>query len=381
MNPIFPPEIIKASVESHFSRFSKNSRLIYFVVLLVFCLVIVSMFFIKTEITVQGRGIFRSSSESVSIVSPVVAEVKKTVLRENQSVRKGDTLVWLDYEKIEKRIVHIENLILENEAYLNDISRMLEYKYSALETDLFCSTHSSYRQKLKEYNLNIGLQEKVYSRAKQLFDKQVIPIAELEEKEFALHKIREDLKNYIQSTRNEWESLAVSYRLENKKYMSEIVNLQNDKKNFIITAPESGHITNYSGIKVGSFVTTGESIAEISPDGEILAEHLVSPKDIGYLQVYMPVIFQIDAYNYNQWGLASGRIIEISNEIYVVNNQPFFKVRSSLDQSHLSLKNGYKGSLKKGLTVTARFKVTKRTLAQLLFDKTDDWLNPKIISE
>jgi len=173
----------------------------------------------------------------------------------------------------------------------------------------------------------------------------------------------------------------VTYRLENKEYKNEILNLQNEKRNYMIIAPISGHIVNFSGIQSGGFVTTGESLASISPDEKIIAENLVPPKDIGYLKNGMPVVFQIDAYNYNQWGLASGEITEISDEVYLVNNQPFFRVRSSLNQSYLTLKNGYEGKLKKGLTTTARFRITKRTLAQMLFDKTDDWLNPKIISE
>lgn len=381
MDPVFPPEIINMSVENHFSRFSRKSRLIYTIVLLMLCAVVVSLFLIRTEITVQSRGILRSAKETVTLVSPIVAKVIKTSLKENQWVSVGDTLVWFDMKKIEERIIHIENLINENEIYLSDIDRMLKNKHSDLISNLFCSVHASYRQKLTEFDLNIQIQEKLYLRTKKLFDKQVIPIVKIEETKFMLDKIKEEQKNFIQSSKNEWENLSVRYQLENKKYRNELKNLRTEKKNFLITAPISGHITQYSGIKPGSFVTTGENIAEISPDGQILAEQMVSPKDIGYLKSGMPVLFQVDAYNYNQWGLATGKITEISNEVYVINNQPFFRVKSSLDQSFLALKNGYKGELKKGLTVTARYTVTKRTLAQLLFDKTDDWLNPKIISE
>jgi hypothetical protein len=150
-------------------------------------------------------------------------------------VQKGDTLLWLNCEKLNGQILHMEQVIDENNAYLRDISRMLGYKYDAIETGLFRTAHAQYRQKLTELDLNIRSQRKLYDRAKTLFDNEVIPVV--------------------------------------------------------------------------------------------------------------------------------------------------FKVRSSLDQSFLALKNGYRGELKKGLTVTARFRVTKRTLAQLLFDKTDNWLNPKIIKE
>jgi len=70
--------------------------------------------------------------------------------------------------------------------------------------------------------------------------------------------------------------------------------------------------------------------------------------------------------------------MDISNEVYLLNDQPFFKVRCSLDEQYLVLGNGFKGNLKKGLTTTARFQITKRSIAQLLFDKADDWLNPKL---
>lgn len=381
MNPVFPPEIIKTSVENHFSKFSKKSNLIYSVIILFAVGTVLSLFFIKTEITVQSRGIIRASSESVPISSPVIAEIVRCSVNENMLVNEGDTLLWLKNNKINKRMTHISNLIKENKDYLADINFMLNCTYAGLRTDLFNTSHAGYRQKLNEFDLKIRAQRKLFNRAKQLFENSVIPAAEMEEQQFALDKIITEKENFIQSTRNEWERLAVNYRLENKKYENEIAELGNEKENYAILAPETGYITNFNGVKAGSYVTPGQNIAFISPGGDILAEHLVSPKDIGYLYTNMPVIFQVDAYNYNQWGVASGRITNISNEVYLVNNQPYFKVRCSLNQSFLSLKNGSKGKLKKGLTTTARFKVTKRTLAQLLFDKTDNWINPNIISE
>ncbi len=87
---------------------------------------------------------------------------------------------------------------------------------------------------------------------------------------------------------------------------------------------------------------------------------------------------QISAFNYNQWGLLTGKIIEISNDIQLVKEQPIFKVKCALDQDFLKLKNGYPAKFKKGMTLHARFMVTKRSLWQLLYDKVDDWVNPNI---
>jgi len=58
------------------------------------------------------------------------------------------------------------------------------------------------------------------------------------------------------------------------------------------------------------------------------------------LRLAMPVRFQVDAFNYNQWGLATGKVLEISNDIIIINNMPVFKVKCALDKEYLILKNG-----------------------------------------
>ena len=85
----------------------------------------------------------------------------------------------------------------------------------------------------------------------------------------------------------------------------------------------------------------------------------------------------MDAFNYNQWGLAQGAVTEISKDIISMDEQPVFRVRCSLDTPFLALKNGYRGNLKKGMTLTGRFYLTDRSLWQLLFDRIDDWMNPR----
>ncbi|MCK5730940.1 MAG: HlyD family efflux transporter periplasmic adaptor subunit [Draconibacterium sp.] len=381
MSKLFPQDIIGLSTENHFSKFSKKSSAIYIVVILAFVVIVISFFFIKTEITVQSRGLIRSSAEPIQITSPVVAEVVQSVLKENKSVTIGDTLIWLNREKFKERIEYLEDLISENESYLDDISLMLKFKYRTLKTDLYKTTHSQYRQRLSELDLRIKIVQRSYNRALILYNKQVIPLEEKEEKEFQLENAIEEKKNFVKHSRNEWQRLLTNYKLDNRKFSSEITGLYHDIEKYIILAPGTGVIANFNGIQPGSFVSPGQPIATISPNGKIVTECLVPPKDIGYLRIGMATVYQVDAYNYNQWGLATGSITEISNEIYFMENQPFFKVRCNLNETHLSLKNGYKGKLKKGLTTTVRFKITKRTLAQLFFDKTDNWLNPKIIKE
>lgn len=379
MQKIFPPEIINFSVESHWHKFSRFSVVIYIFTILFVIGGIISLFIIRTDISVQSAGIIRSLSEPIDVTAPIVAEVTKTDIAENRLVKKGDTLIWLNGEKLEERIEHLSSIINQNNIFLDDLKNLCESKLSfALETKLFKSVLANYQQKLEEFNLEININERSFNRTKLLFEKEVLPATELEMRKFQLEKTIENKKDFIKQSNSEWQQLMSEYELINKKYKNEIRELFKDLKNYIILSPQTGYITSFSGIQSGSFVTVGQRIAIISPDDKLISEHYVSPNDIGYLRSEMPVHYQIHAYNYREWGFASGEVIDISNEVYLLNDQPFFKVRCSLNEQYLALENGFKGRLKKGLTTTARFQITRRSIAQLIFDKADDWLNPKL---
>jgi HlyD family secretion protein len=379
MQKIFPPEIINFSIESHFHRFSRFSILIYIFTILFVLGAGISLFIVRTEISVQSAGIIRSLSEPIDVTAPLIAEVVRTDIAENRFVKKGDTLVWLNSKKLEERIEHLNSIINQNNDFLNDLKNLCGGKFStALETKLFKSVFANYQQTLEEYNLEISLAEKSFNRTKLLFEKEVLPETELEKQKFQLDKAIENRKNFIKQSKREWQQLISEYELTNEQYNNEIRELFKDLKNYIILSPQTGYIISYNGIQSGSFVTVGQRIAVVSPDDKLISEHYVSPNDIGYLRREMPVNYQIHAYNYREWGFASGEVIDISNEVYLLNDQPFFKVRCSLNEEYLALENGFKGHLKKGLTTTARFQITRRSIAQLIFDKADDWLNPKL---
>ena len=105
-------------------------------------------------------------------------------------------------------------------------------------------------------------------------------------------------------------------------------------------------------------------------------ECFIPPVDIGLLKTGNEVSFHVDAYNYKQWGIIDGVVIEIGDDMELINSNPMFKVICRLNQKTLSLKNGFEGQLKKGMTLTTKFKIAERSLFDLLYDKTDDWLNP-----
>jgi HlyD family secretion protein len=157
--------------------------------------------------------------------------------------------------------------------------------------------------------------------------------------------------------------------------------LEVQKENYVILSPISGTIANFLGIQVGSYMNAGQTIAEISPDHDLIVETAVSPNDIGLIKKDQRIKYQIDAFNYNQWGLLTGEVVDIDRNVTIDNNVSYFKVRCSLDSLDMSLKTGYTTKVTKGMTLTSRFMITRRSLYELLFDKVDDWLNPTQITK
>ncbi|MCF6243155.1 MAG: HlyD family secretion protein [Bacteroidales bacterium] len=374
---LFPPEILEHSVESYFSKQHYTGKIIYLIIVLTIIISISILPLIKVDITTQSRGIIRSKLENNSIISGVNGKIKNVNIKNNQYVHKGDTLIIVNSEHIKNQIAFNRQKIEDNTIFITDLQKLL-YGGNIFQTGKYLSENQLYKQKNNEQEILVSQLKKEYELNKQLYKNKAIAQFEYEQiknkYELALNRMLLMRKQ----KRNEWQIAMNEYSRQNEELRSKIKQLKEEKKQYIITATENGTITEYQGIKAGNFITINQKIAQISPDDELIVECYVSPKDIGFIQKNMDVNFQLDAFNYNQWGLANGKVIEIPADISNINNQPVFVVKCKLENTALKLRNGYIGKLQKGMTLTGRFKLNKRSLFDLLYDKTDDWLNPKI---
>ena len=373
----FPPEIISNSVESHFVKHSTTSKAIYLTVLVVIIITIILLPYISVDVTTQSRGIIRTPFENNALQAVVYAEVKKVYFSENSEVTIGDTLLILNSDKIDEQIKRNLEKKEENNKYINDITNLLSSN-TILKTSKYTAEYNYFKSSLAEQKSIVDQLKYEFQLSETLYKKAITSKQEyLQNKskyESALEKLNNIQKQFISNMENEKARLEI----ENNEITSSITQLEKEKINYTIKAPHSGSIIQYSGVSIGSFISPGQTIAYISNADNLMVECYLSPTDIGYIKKGQNVVFQLDAFNYNQWGLANGIVTEISNDIITMNDKPIFRIRCTLKQKNLQLKNGYKGNLKKGMTVTGRFYLTERTLWQLLFDKVDDWMNPKI---
>jgi len=269
----------------------------------------------------------------------------------------------------------------EKQSSISDLENLLKqskhlFSYSHLSSPL-------YRQHFEQFRLTLLEQQQIERKrrreletSEKLLADKVIARLEHEDKQFAYESAVAQTNALIERQRSEWQQELTQYQQDLIELEAQLRQLQQEEALYTIKAPVNGTISQLAGRYPGSYVQPGEVLAVISPDSTLIVETYVSPKDIGLLQPGQPVRFQVDAFDYNQWGFIEGKILSLANDFSLVDGKPVFKVRCSLNQTTLRLKNGYQGTLKKGMTVRARFQIARRSLFQLLYDKADDWLNP-----
>jgi len=97
--------------------------------------------------------------------------------------------------------------------------------------------------------------------------------------------------------------------------LSREAEIEEQNKLFTLRAPVNGSVQSLAGIQAGSYVFANQKIAEISPNAQLIALCYIKPTDIGLIRKGQSVNFQVDAFNYNQWGFISGKVIDISDDI------------------------------------------------------------------
>jgi len=379
MKQIFPKEIIDSTVEVHQFRHGKKSQIIYSIILLALIVGISLLPFIKVDIYTSARGLIKPDKERLSVSSLNAGKISAVHLKNNRLVHKGDTLLVLDNAIINEKLKLSEQQIDNMHLFINDLSYLVENKNIKLykiQSPKYIKDYLLYQQNMHELQTRFKKLKQDLERNKLLYKKEVIAKVEFENTKLDYDLAASNINQLQQQQRNTWQASLTEYKNSLLEFESTHNQLIENKSQFIVTAPITGILMNATSLETGSFLNAGQPFVDISPNTNLLVECYISPQDIGLLKLNNQANYQIDAYNYNQWGLASGNIIDIGKDIEFIENASVFKIQCSMNEKTLKLKNGFAGELKKGMTLNAQFKLAERTLFDLLYDKVDDWVNP-----
>ncbi|HWS01498.1 MAG TPA: HlyD family efflux transporter periplasmic adaptor subunit [Prolixibacteraceae bacterium] len=377
MSGLFPPEILKNSCENYFSEQHSSGRIIYLSVIIIIIISFSLLPLVHIQVTTQSEGVVRSGYEDNPVIPAVSGEVISCRISENQPVNKEDTLLIIASDRIIQEIRLLEYKLKDDNLLISDLNKLILGNRDSLQSALYRQDYISFSGKLAEQKTRMLQSEREFLLAETLFGKGITPKRDFETatNQYVSEKQRYFTIQALQLTL--WQQKLKELNLGIIEHACRIKQLRHEKEQYCLKAPVSGTITDFSGIQTGNFLVSNQLIAKIAPENDLLVECFVSPSDIGLIENEMSATFQFHSFNYNLWGVATGCVKEVSSNVVHMGNRPFFRVRCRLDQDYLKLKCGTKGNIIKGMTLTGRFQVADRTLFQLLYDKADNWLNPK----
>ena len=373
-----------SETDPYFPSHSK-SKIIYSSCLL-FCLVLsAALPFSEFEVSLSSPAVVRPSSEVTTIRCISSGRLNMVNLFENKKIRKGDVLYILESASlIEQEKYNLEKISFKN-SLIHDVRLVMtagsgneSESETAFKTSFYRQRYFAYQQKLMEAQTGYRKAWQDFDRNNKLFTEKVIARVEFENSQFELQKADDAIRQIKESQFSQWQSELRDLLEEKMESESQLRRLQKEKSELTVRAAVSGTVQNTTGVYAGSVVYANQELAQISPDTSLLVIAYLQPNNIGLVKKNMAVRLQVDAFLHNQWGLASGTVMIVSQDIKIVDSKPVFEVRCSLDKNFLELKNGARGFLTKGMTMKAHFIVTQRSLWQLLYDKMDDWLNPNL---
>ncbi|MFS8617647.1 MAG: HlyD family efflux transporter periplasmic adaptor subunit [Solitalea sp.] len=381
---MLPAELVEYTYEHHFKRMDKRSGLLYVVVLL--CLVLASgaLLIISVQVVVKGNGILTGSRQRTWVKAPVAGRVSTVHVTENQAVAKGDVLFTLESSLLEEDLVYLRQKKAAVQGRITDLKKLTAWIYKRkltppgpLRSAVYARQYDLFEQRARGIHEELREAEASCQRYEYLFEAGVVAAMEFDKHRMAFQEVHNRLNLVYQEQGSRWQLDLNELSQELQQLASAEKKLHTQRGSYEVRAPADGILQEMDGLHAGAFFDQGEQAVLLSPDSGLLARIAIPPADIGLIRRGMPVHLQIDAFNYRQWGAIQAVVSDISGDVFQgPDRNPFFEVRCKLGNKVLALKNGYQGRLKQGMTLQARFPVTRRTLFQLLFDDVNDWLNP-----
>lgn len=354
--------------------------ILYLTVLAVIIASLVAIFFIRIDVTVHASGIIKPREDHLAIYTTTSGYVRPYNLDRNGHVNKGDTLLVIISEGITTKLPSLQKRKEELDDLIADLKAITRGSpYSAvLRSPVYKQDVLHYIAQWNEADAKRKQAKLSFERSEKLYNANVIPLSELENVKLEYTQSENAIRTLTSYQKRQWQGDLIDYENELRDILTQLEQISIQEAEAVIFAPTSGTILQTQTLFNGSYVTAGQQVIEMSPDGNLVAECYVQPKDIAYFHEGMTGRVQVSAFNYTEWGVLTGTVSEVFDDVSLSadGKQSFYKLYCSLNADNLTLKNGFKGYIKKGMAVNANFIITRRTIFQLLYDKVDDWLNP-----
>jgi hemolysin D len=189
---------------------------------------------------------------------------------------------------------------------------------------------------------------------------------------------RNDLLNKI--AENQQEVAAIDSQLnqrvlDNETQIAEITSKLSQTEQTLkyqeLRAPVDGVVFDLQAKGPGFVSSTNEPILKVVPNNGLQAEVFITNKDIGFVEVGMPVDIRVDTFPFSEFGDIEGKIVNIGSDALPPNEvHQFYRFPVTIEMTGQTIRaNGRDIPLQAGMSVTANIITRDRTIMSIFTDQ------------
>jgi HlyD family secretion protein len=394
---LVPAELAPYTVQSLYADRGAQRAWIYWLVLAGAVGALASLPLLEVDVTVRAAGLVRPATERTELKVAVGGRVGRVAARDNERVTAGQSLVELTTRDLDERLARNRALQHEQSGLVADLQRLTATRREGAATEAdFAAVPSPdsmdnfatrmLAREFAQYSIQFEAGLLALTKACAARDRigllavrGLVTDQERDEARYAVERVQSDQRLLIQQTMAGWQARLWEAGTALDSLVSEERRLLEEQTLAIVRAPVTGTVQGLVGLAEGTYVLPGQLLGYISPDDRLVAEAYVLPRDIGLVRTGQRVRMQIDAYPYTQWGLLEGEVESVAADSSANFNPTaaVYKIVIRPAAMALRLQGGVRGELRKGMTLSARLVVTRRSLLQLLHENLSGWLDPE----
>jgi multidrug resistance efflux pump len=310
----------------------------------------------QADLVVRGRAQVRPQGAPLStfmresgevLVAGVGGRVVEVPVRDGAQVKKGDVLLRLDDERLGNEIAGLRRRIDAGREELAAVDRMEKLggaEFEAARARLLAEEaaasglrHARERRaaEILTGTLELEAAREEESRVRKMRDGGAAPEADLARAtararqaaaklEFAqaaledgrlevLRRQQVELERSHEVRREELLSRAAAKRGELEAQERALANLEIERDQCVVRAFTDGIVT-LAGVRAGDLVQAHEKLAVITRRSGFRVDAAVSVVDVARLRVGMPARVKLDAYEFQRYGVLTGKIAGVSED-------------------------------------------------------------------
>lgn len=362
----------------------------------------------------QGKLVPKGEAYKVHTVEE--GRVAQVLVKEGQSVQKGQVLVQLETDLAKNDVDRLEKELASTQSELRQMRFMLDQSriQARLHTMMAQEKVEAHHVDIKkaesnsdtERSLTTQLETEVQEQTKRL--KRLRPLGEAgaiaQEQIFAAEQGLRERQRILTEHQGELKtSLAnverLNAELQQKQAEIQQVNLESEQQiqqlavqitqqqakaislesqiktakaklqQRFVYAPVSGVVSTLNARHPGAMLNPSQALAEISPANQPLTLSAVLPnQDAGHVKPGMPVQLKVDAFPFQDYGTVPGKVTTISEDTYSDEKLgQVYRLEVQVEKSKIA--HPQKAvELKAGQTATAEVVTRQRRIIQVLLD-------------